>query len=271
MAQRHVKGDGPPMFDFETFPHFNPLLEACTPFARQTGCRYTIALAQDIRGDGSEHDESRLAAAPMISEFAARLKAPTKGIIEDFSRAEKIVMREAVFKSLCSTCQSVDLWPPTSTKILPDDRAYEDTTAPLEDVAQRLYNFVQWRKSEGQQEVHQRRALAASFVLEFGLEHGLEKGEPDEDSERMLMQFLEQVRDYGEREEMDELKPSFDDELPLSVREQAEQWWQANWRGVAVGVGVVAAGAALLGFGMAMFGSPAGFSLSRPPSEKSDD
>lgn len=240
---------GPPVFDFILFPRFTPLLEACTPFARLTGCRYTNALVQDIRGDGSAADEARFAAMPAISDYASHCKHPVEcdGLLREFRLAERIVLREAVFKSLCSTCNSLDLWPPHKTGVPPDDVMYQDTSAPLEELAQRLYNFVQWRRAAtGEEERNTRLSLAASFVLEFGLEHGLAKGDPDEAPQNMLMEFLARVKEYGERVHLHDLSPCFDDELPPSVRELAEQWWRRNWKGVAVGVGVLAVGAAVV-------------------------
>merc|ERR1712080_642041 len=102
----------------------------------------------------------------------------------------------------------------------------------------------------GEEEKHKKQMKTGSFVVEFGREHGLPPSPPDRKAETMLMEFLSRVKERGERTQKRELLPFFEP-LPSSLRGQAESWWRANWKGVAIGAGVVLAGAALLG-GLAM-------------------
>jgi len=250
---------GTPYLDAEVFSSFAPLLRACDSFARLTGGRYTKAMFSDLRGDDSEADRARLEAMPAVSEFAERLASGAAGcpeeLLRDFKAAEKLVLREAVFCSMVSTCRSVELWP-AKAGLSSSDTAYQDTSEPLERIAQRLYNFTELRRSHGEEQAHTRLMLAASFVLEFGCAHGLPPTQSDPVAEDMLMGFLARVKEWGERHKKQELRPSLD-QLPTSLRGKAESWWKANWKGVAVGAGLLAAGGLLLGAGMLLASSAA--------------
>jgi len=196
-----------------------------------------------------------LAAAPTVAEFTALLAA-SKGkgnceFLRDFRAAETMMVREGVFMAMTATCRSLDLWPAGAVGIDPEDITYHDTSEPLEHIAQRLFNFVKCRAATDEEELHQQRMLAASFVVEFGREHGLPPGPPDAAAERMLMEFLEKVKAWGERSGKRDLTPCLESLSP-SLKKQAENWWKANWRGVVLGAGLLAAGAVLVGMGLTL-------------------
>merc|ERR1711971_941057 len=182
-----------------------------------------------------------------VTEYASRIadKQGEVSFLPEFHTAEKMVTREAIFNSMVSTCCSVELWP-ARAKIHPDDITYQDMSDPLDFIAQRLYNFVRWRREAGEEEPNKRRMFAASFVVEFGREHGLSPGKIDSTSENMFFNFLARVKEWGEHTRCHELAPCLDG-LPPSLQQKAHAWWKANWKGVAVGTGILAAGLAVLG------------------------
>lgn len=232
--------------DSTPFPSFAELLEACAAFASLSGARYTQAMLQDIEGDDSDGDKARIAAMPVVASYASRISDGCLDLLlPDFRVAERWVVREGVFRSMVATCRSLDLWP-ARAKLETDDMTYQDVSEPLENIAQRLYNFIQCRAETGEEVKHNERSLAATFVTEFGREHGLRPGPGDQPSENMLFGFLERVKEWGERRSMSDVKPQLE-LLPADLREKAEDWWKKNWKKVAIGTGVLVAGAAVAG------------------------
>jgi len=218
----------------------------------------------DIRGDDSQADTVRFEAMPVVADFGERLalgERCSEELLRDFRAAEKIVLREAVFCSMVSTCKSLELWP-ARAGLKADDVMYQDVSEPLERIAQRLYNYVEMRRAEGEEQTHSRLMLAASFVVEFGRAHGLPGKQIDPVAEEMLMAFLARVKEWGEKNKRQELSPCLDP-LPTSLRRKAEDWWKANWKGVAIGAGILMAGAALIGAGI-MLASGASASRTAP-------
>lgn len=206
----------------------------------------------DIHGDGSNADKVRIQAMPIVHEFANLIKCDgqNKDMLKDFRAAETMVIREAVFCSMVATCQSLDLWP-ANANLAKDDMTYHDTTEPLEFIAQRLYNFVQSRSASGEEELYRKRMLAASFVVEFAHEHGIPSSPTDATAENMMMEFLMQVKIWGEKTKKKELTPCLQN-LPAHLHAKAESWWKDNWKTAAIGAGIILAGAALLSAGVAI-------------------
>jgi len=248
--------------DVTPFPNFSALLQACTPFAKLTGGRYTRELFDDIRGDDCFGDSVRMAAMPVVVEFTekiARGGATLESLLQEFRVAATMVLREAVFVSMCATCRSLELWP-AKAGLSPDDMTYQDMSDPLECIAQRLYNYVQVLAQGGEDKLQKRKMRAASFVVEFGVAHGIAETPCDAVAERMLMEFLKRVKEWGERVQKTELKPCLEP-LPPSMRQKAELWWKENWKGVFLGAGIVL-GAGLIGAALAVAsaGSNGGYS-----------
>jgi len=241
----------PLIMDPAPFPRFAKLLEACDSFAALTGGRYTRELFQDVRGDGSKGDEARSKARPVVEEFANQIAQGKceNSLLPEFRVAEKMILREAVFVSMVATCRSLGLWP-ANADVGRDDITYQDVSEPLDRIAQRLYNFTTLRKEAGEEQMNKSRMHAASFVVEFGREHGLRPGDPDAVSENMLFGFLQGVKEWGESTNCSDLKPCLES-LPPSLQARAQAWWKENWKGVAIGGLVAAVGLAVLGAGMA--------------------
>lgn len=242
--------------DTSPFPSFAPLLDACAKFAELSGGRYTRAMFSDLRGDDCKADRARVEAMPTVADFAERISSgsDSASLQDELHVAERMVLREAVFTSMMSTCRSLDLWP-SRAAVDAEDITYQDMSEPLEHVSQRLYNFVRLRRTMGEEGPHWSRMLAATFIVEFGREHGLQPSEPDPMSQRMLMEFLVCVKEWGQRMKKQEVCLQLDEALPPSLRDQAQKWWKDNWKSVAVGGAALVAGAALLGIGMALASS----------------
>lgn len=228
------------------FPSFAELLDACAAFASLSGARYTKTMFQNIQGDDSEEDKARMNAMPVVVSYAGRIADGCSDILmPDFRVAERWVIREAVFRSMVATCRSLDLWP-AKAKLSADDMTYQDVTEPLENIAQRLFNFNSCRAESGEEDTNNEKSLAATFVVEFGREHGLPPGAGDQPSENMLFGFLQRVKEWGESRQLKDVKPRLE-LLPPDLRAKAEDWWQKNWKTVAIGTGVLVAGAAVAG------------------------
>lgn len=252
--------------DSTPFPNFAQLLEACAAFASLSGARYTQAMFQNIQGDDSDGDRARIDAMPVVASYASRISDGFLDLLlPDFRVAERWVVREGVFRSMVATCRSLDLWP-ARARLQKDDTTYQDVSEPLEHIAQRLYNFSHCRAEAGEEATNNERSLAATFVTEFGREHGLRPGPGDQPSENMLFGFLERVKEWGERRRISEVQPQLE-LLPADLREKAEDWWKKNWKTVAIGTGVLVAGAAVAG----MLFAAAASSNNRQKEKRSDE
>mmetsp|Transcript_18298 Transcript_18298/g.29327 ORF Transcript_18298/g.29327 Transcript_18298/m.29327 type:complete len:303 (-) Transcript_18298:81-989(-) len=235
------------VMDAKAFPHFARLLDACGAFAAITGGRYTSAIFHDFSIGGDRGVEARKPALPVVAEYICQISEAdaSSSLLAEFRIAEKMVLREAVFVSMVATCRSVELWP-AKADIAIDDTTYQDMSETLDVIAQRLFNFVKARSDADEENMHQQRMFAASFVVEFGREHGFQPGEPDLLAETMLFEFLARVRDWGQNERQ-EVQPCLES-LPPSLRERADKWWKENWKGVAcvVAPATIAKGVAIV-------------------------
>lgn len=249
------------------FPNFAELLDACAAFACLSGARYTQTMFQNIQGDDSDGDRVRMAAMPVVVSYASRISDGCWDLLlPDFRVAERWVVREGVFRSMVATCRSLELWP-AKAKLAADDMTYQDISEPLESIAQRLYNFSRCRAEAEEEEKNNERSLAATFVTEFGREHGLQPGPGDPPSESMLFGFLERVKEWGERRNLSDVRPQLE-MLPIGLREKAEDWWKQNWKKVAIGTGVLVAGAAVAGI---LFAAVANSNSNTKRSRNSDE
>merc|ERR1719473_2178799 len=78
----------------------------------------------------------------------------------------------------------------------PERFAFHDMTQPVEVIAKRLLAYnAHLEASPEQREERQARLLHASFVVEFGLEHGLPEYR-DETSEALLKDFLQRLGEW---------------------------------------------------------------------------
>lgn len=267
------------VLDETVFRHFTPLLHASQSYAALSGCRFRsksfdglpkeasdgITIPASISAararDPGPRLSAKLRASPVVAEFEARLLAKEPGLIEEVERAFRIVMTESVRNAMQGMLQALDMFPPSPPPrgVEDDDCAYEDVTAPLPVVAQRLYNDKVRRISD----IHgagklQKRAMTAAFIVDFAEVTGVELP-PLPDTHRDMLQELaartaEETKRRGKSEaETNRIREVFlrglgDHVIGERMRVQARQWWAENWKAVAV---TAAAGLAFGLFGVA--------------------
>lgn len=165
---------------------------------------------------------------PIALEYADRVRACAAAcangaakprLVSEFEACQRLVANEAVYNSMLATVKAVGLGSvgdtagvggpgtemlpqtaaesereslPSSDEAGADDCAYHDMSQPVEVIARRL--LAHERRLQTTPVLHaekQRRALQASFIVEFGLEHGLpDKGDVLPLRPRMLIPTL---------------------------------------------------------------------------------
>jgi len=206
------------------FRHFWPLLDESRDYARLNGCRFhsrsfsgvgrsakeiwtNTGEAPPEIGDSrsSESEEivdARKRAAPIVYQYAELIRESDPILLEEFEKAFRIVLAESVRNAMIGSCQLLDLWPPSQNlaEIPADDCAFEDVTAPIPVIAQRLYNDEARRlrlvPSGGEMDPLKRRAMMASFIVEFAIAAGASLPEPPETFDSMLKEFNLQVASW---------------------------------------------------------------------------
>mmetsp|Transcript_95452 Transcript_95452/g.273774 ORF Transcript_95452/g.273774 Transcript_95452/m.273774 type:complete len:325 (+) Transcript_95452:91-1065(+) len=256
------------------FRHFAPLLGACQGYAARSGCRFRSAsfdgLENAVAGagaiaavpasrakDSGPRLAAKLTAAPAVSDFRARLNAGDEMLVEEVDRAFRIVMAESVRNAMMGMFQTLEMFPPTPPPlgISDDDCAYEDVTAPLPAVAQRLYNDQARRVSDacGGPGVVQKRAMTAAFLVDFAEAVGYRLPPVPETQSSMLKEIStriqEELKRRGDSEEVqNRARDAFLGGLGAGaaaegLKQEAQKWWTDNWRSVAW----AAAGMAVVG------------------------
>ena len=258
------------------WPHWAELVDAARAYATLTGWRFTVAdFMSGLSEAKPQSEETRVAKAeamPMALEFADRIKACLDAattaaageqpplLIAEFGACQRLVAAEAVYNSMVATLAAVGLGSDASFNQLPggvpdeDAMAYQDMTQPIEVVAARLAaHAALMERSPEVRDERRRRLMHASFIVEFGLAHGLPELS-DETSEEMLRDFL---RRLGEWEGGAAAEPGAAQALLGAIPEHqprlkrtAAQWIDANRGSAFVGgaivggiVGVLAASA----------------------------
>merc|ERR1719375_1993474 len=99
---------------------------------------------------GSRRLAARLQAAPAISCFADRLRSGERELVEEISRAYDVVMNESVRNAMVAAFRELGLWPPSPTPagVGASDCDFEDLSAPIPVIAQRIYNDEARRRDE---------------------------------------------------------------------------------------------------------------------------
>mmetsp|Transcript_11154 Transcript_11154/g.30825 ORF Transcript_11154/g.30825 Transcript_11154/m.30825 type:complete len:590 (-) Transcript_11154:232-2001(-) len=165
--------------DEKSFPQFAPLLAATQDYAAATGSRFR-ASSWDVPVPADSPDACRYDpeiftnARPLVREFAERLLSGDRGLHEELQRASCLVMVECVRNGVVATCRRLEVWPPwqTRVKVDPDDCSYEDMSAPLDVIAQRAFNDEARRQNLDADVSLARRALTASYLVDFAHEVG---------------------------------------------------------------------------------------------------
>eukprot|EP00443_Scrippsiella_acuminata_P044788 CAMPEP_0115248406 /NCGR_PEP_ID=MMETSP0270-20121206/42054_1 /TAXON_ID=71861 /ORGANISM="Scrippsiella trochoidea, Strain CCMP3099" /LENGTH=337 /DNA_ID=CAMNT_0002663707 /DNA_START=53 /DNA_END=1067 /DNA_ORIENTATION=+ len=255
--------------DETAFRHFAPLLKASQAYASYSGCRFRsssfdgltvnasgapMAVPQTRARDAGPRLAAKLQATPAVREFTSRLRAREAGLVEEVDRAFRIVMVESVRNAMQGMFQTLDMFPPMPPPpgIDDDDCAYEDVTAPLPVVAQRLYNDQARRVSDACSRLH-RRAMTAAFIVDFAEGIGFPLPQIPETQSSMLRELSTRVAEETHRhgaspEVQSRARDAFLGNLGVGaagehLRQEARKWWAENWRSVLWG----AAGAAVVG------------------------
>eukprot|EP00747_Dinoflagellata_sp_TGD_P193661 gnl/TRDRNA2_/TRDRNA2_60119_c0_seq1.p1 gnl/TRDRNA2_/TRDRNA2_60119_c0~~gnl/TRDRNA2_/TRDRNA2_60119_c0_seq1.p1 ORF type:complete len:328 (-),score=42.01 gnl/TRDRNA2_/TRDRNA2_60119_c0_seq1:60-1043(-) len=204
----------PDGLDVESFPRFAPLLEMCQDYSQFTGHRFRrksfdgIVPRPDSRSVvGSTHEGlaplyAKVKAAASISEFQQRLLDREAGLVEEFHTAFRICMLESVRNDMIMTLKSLDMWgddPSKPSEGVPDtDCSWEDVSAPLDVIAQRLFND-HVRRNSNRVRCLRRRAETASFVVDFAYEVGYPLPEMSETHLMMLDEFNRTASEWRRR------------------------------------------------------------------------
>ena len=133
----------------------------------------------------------------MALEYGDRIRGmqcfADEPLLSEFRRCQELVAQEAVHNSMVATCRALGLWQEGAP--VDEDCAWQDCSQPLEVVARRLQNHAAQVDAAGLTEKLSRRTRQASFVVEFGLEHGLPPLK-DATSEATLTDFLERIKEW---------------------------------------------------------------------------
>ena len=253
------------------YPTWQPLLDACEDYARLSGWRFSRAEFMNLerQPSGALH-AARVKAMPValdygerVAKVAAQHAAPeASALLGEFCQCQRLVANEALHKTMLSTCCALGL-DAESLGIKDEDEggscAYQDLSQPFEEIARRLHRHE--RATAAVRPAREARALSASFVVEFGLEHGLpELADPT--SEAQLHEFLERVEEWREkrgegsgasRDELRELVLSSLHGRTIAPLRRAAMDWASEHRGAALvggallggAIGLVVAGAAI--------------------------
>lgn len=204
--------------DEESFRHFAPLLAASQAYAGRSGCRFRGASFDDL--DSCEEAiggspsaaalgdlEAKLQAAPSVQGFAERLRLGEPALVEELDRAFRIVIAESYRNMMIATCKGLGLFPPLAAPdaVSEDDCSYEDVSAPLPCIGQRLYNDQVRRDyhdahiaTRGQRPGRlQRRAMTAAYLVDFAHCSGITLPPVPETYQEMLQEFSARTAEWS--------------------------------------------------------------------------
>jgi len=239
--------------DESCFKHFAPLLHASQRYAQLSGCRFRAKSFDNLPDEPpciSEGTEvltdprvaAKIFACPKVSEFAERLKGGEDGLVDELDRAFRITMVESVRNAMISMFKALDMFPPEHPPPGVDskDCAYEDVSAPLPCIAQRLFNDQVRRETDGAVAGRlQRRAMTAAFIVDFATVHGVPLPPIPETQHSMLSDFSAHVTEETKRSGIAEAqqmnaRTAFLEGLGVSsvaveIRQSAGKWWAEHW------------------------------------------
>lgn len=190
------------------------LLVACHDYAVISGWRFVNADFMNLSQKRHEKDglnAARERGLPMALEYADRIRAcveatrsgaPPPRLVEEFQACQRLVSQEAVYNSMIATVKAIGLGEPApaaeeaSAAEEGDALAFQDMSQPIEVIARRLIAYhTSMQDSPGMLEERQERLLHASFIVEFGLEHGLPEMR-DSTSEATLTDFMTRLGEW---------------------------------------------------------------------------
>lgn len=219
--------------DEEVFRNFWPLLDASRDYARLSGCRFRSRSFDGIGGDDSGVDlveravlaarratsddsDAKARAAPTVYRFARRLRAGEAALLEELEKAFRIMMAESVRTAMMATCRLLELWPPPPAfaQVADDDCTFEDVSAPLPMIAQRLWNDEQRRMRlipcEGDADPMRRRAMMAIYIVEFAAAAGAPMPRTPNTYDMMLEEFREKAAEWEQVQDRESSRVSPD-------------------------------------------------------------
>jgi len=249
----------------QAFRHFRPLLEVAEGYAQRSGGRF---IAEDFKEEcagtcencssskvaSAQRSETVLEVAGAVRDFSRRLREGDAALIDEFERAFHLMMVESVRNSMIATVQRLELWPPSCgiDGVDADDCSYEDVSAPLCHIAQRLYNDENRRQRPlglGAPCQLKQRAITATFIVDFAVACGVELPAMSETLAGMRADFATRVMEWE----------SFEANV---VQSGSQNGGVPARHGVNVSPEVVCAAAALLG-PVAFVAAVAGFAIAR--------
>lgn len=163
-------------------------------------------MAQALKQDACAGSRlaAKLNAAPAINSFGKRLAAGEPALVEELEKAYRIVVAESARNMMTATVRGLGLFPPLPAPegVTADDCAYEDATAPLPMIAQRLYNdhLRRQRDEGGSAGRQQRRAMTAAFLVDFSHHAGASLPESPETYQSLLQEFAARNYEYADKE-----------------------------------------------------------------------
>lgn len=205
-------------FTSNLFPRFAALLDACQDYANFSGGRFSLEDFQGIPNapqDGSLQQvgierandsgpflAAKLRAAPLVRTFAECLLGGDVGLVEEVERCSRISWTESTKNVMKATLTGLSMWPPApqSQVVEDDDCAYEDVSAPIAIIAQRLYNAEHFSNCDPKEAdaINQlrHRARSAFFIVDFAEGIGAPLPGMPETHRSMLDEFAERVKEW---------------------------------------------------------------------------
>jgi len=209
------------VLDMYSFKHFSPLLARSQGYAKLSGCRFLAhsfapAIEQMPRQTSSssscEKPDGSMEAAkeilqPIATEFAERLRAREPALVEELERAFGLVMAESARNEMIATLQALGLWPPSIKGANEEDCSYEDLSSPLPTIAQRLYNDEMRRHCVAAEQAggacpSRRRAMTASYLVDFAHVMGIPLPAVPETQQVMLQEFSQRVAEWKDKSQV---------------------------------------------------------------------
>jgi hypothetical protein len=242
-------GDGLEADDASEFVEL-PNAGSEAPSSGSSGSGRLAVISEERAQDAGLRLAAKIRALPQVGDFAARLQAGEPALQEELDRAFRLVMTESVRNSMIGTCQALGVFPPMPPPagIVMDDCAYEDASAPLPDIAQRLYNDQARRLGEGDVwgssassdpdgpgdasvgQRLQRRAMTAAFLVDFAEGVGVALPTMSDTQEAMLQDFAQRIEEWGAKSKAEEgaVRRAAEND-PRREEREAESAGLASW------------------------------------------
>jgi hypothetical protein len=267
-CEKFDDADSDLVFDLHSFPAFRPLLEACQEYAKITGSRFLKGTLNDLQSNANNREATAKLreSADLVNKFRLRLLERDPDLMPSLKFAYQRVMTESVRNGIVGTCKQLNLWPPKPcpANVLDDDCAWQDMSALLPEIAQRVFNEDSKRGQNQELTPLQLQATTASFIVDFATDVGAasELSSPDDMHKEQLAEFQLRVDEWVQ------YSATSADPVPLAdlarkallkglgpgsvadnMRRQVQVTWTENWETP----GGTIANVAIIGLGMVAF------------------